>query len=387
MSRTPARRLWLRLHRWLGLGVGAWLLLLGLTGSWLVFYPTLDAWLDPAQRQAVGRNAPITAWEPVLQALKAAEPQRPRGWRIELPPDGRGLITARYLRPEEQPPGTFFAPLLVTVDPATGQAVARHTWGGTVGTWLYNLHFSLLAGEPGVWWVGWAGVLMSVSLLSGLVLWWPRSPGQWRQAWTRKLGAARPRRTWDWHRLTGLYASPLLLVLALTGTLLAWPQYLDPLVARLGPAPALPKPRSELPAPGTPPLTLDLALATVQQAFPQAHIRWVDTPDGPQGVFRFRLALPGDPSERFAHSLVWVDAWRPQVLAAVTLDEWPAAATAQGWLHALHNGEAGGLAGRWAVLALGLLPTVLAWTGLRRWRDRRRGEREAAARRTAGLRS
>jgi uncharacterized iron-regulated membrane protein len=35
---SRARSLWLRLHRWLGLGLGAVFVLLGLTGSLLVFY-------------------------------------------------------------------------------------------------------------------------------------------------------------------------------------------------------------------------------------------------------------------------------------------------------------------------------------------------------------
>ena len=41
------RRVWLRLHLYLGLAVGALLVVVGLTGSALVFMNELDAWLNP----------------------------------------------------------------------------------------------------------------------------------------------------------------------------------------------------------------------------------------------------------------------------------------------------------------------------------------------------
>ena len=39
-----------RLHLWLGLGLGGLLILLGLTGSILAFYPEIDALLHPEIR-------------------------------------------------------------------------------------------------------------------------------------------------------------------------------------------------------------------------------------------------------------------------------------------------------------------------------------------------
>jgi uncharacterized iron-regulated membrane protein len=42
-----ARRVWLGVHRWLGLGLGAVLALIGLTGSVIVFDHAIDAWLNP----------------------------------------------------------------------------------------------------------------------------------------------------------------------------------------------------------------------------------------------------------------------------------------------------------------------------------------------------
>jgi len=42
------RKIWLTVHLYLGLSVGAVLLLVGLTGSLLVFWLEIDRWLNPA---------------------------------------------------------------------------------------------------------------------------------------------------------------------------------------------------------------------------------------------------------------------------------------------------------------------------------------------------
>jgi hypothetical protein len=149
---------WLRLHRWLGLGLGAVFVLFGLTGSLLVFYVGIDEAIEPAQ--AVPEPAPqVRSWQGVLEVLQRSHPQRDRGWRIELPPGGRGLVTARYLKPSEAA-GAFYKPLLVTVNPATEQVLANRLWGNFAATWVYDLHYMLLAGETGHTVVGLLGLLM-----------------------------------------------------------------------------------------------------------------------------------------------------------------------------------------------------------------------------------
>ncbi|MEY2688744.1 MAG: hypothetical protein RL375_2942 [Pseudomonadota bacterium] len=380
-ARQRWRERWRRVHLWLGLSLGTLLALLGLSGSVLVFYTEIDAVLEPALRWQE-RDGRVQRWEPVLQALQQAHPERERGWRIELPPGGAGIVTARYLKPVERS-GEFFAPLLVSVHPTSHQVLATRFWGDFAMTWLYDLHFSLLAGESGRTVVGVAGSIGLVSLVSGVVLWWPRSTSQWRQAWRFKTGAAPARRTWDQHRLGGIYGLVLLALLTLTGVVLALPQWVDPLLAPWTAPAVSPRPRSTPPADGSSHrLSLDQALAAAHARFPQAAIRWVDTPDGPTGTYRMRMQQPGEPSARFPRTLVWIDAYSGRVLAEQDARRLGRVDTVMAWVHPLHNGEALGLAGRLTAAAAGLLLPVLWVTGLMRWRDRRRGSAAAAARRT-----
>jgi uncharacterized iron-regulated membrane protein len=371
--RSRRRGAWLRLHRWLGLVLGPVFVLLGLSGSLLVFYTAIDAAITPALHLP-GPPPQVHSWQMVLDALQAAHPQRDRGWRIELPPDGRGVVTARYLQPAETT-GAFFSPLLVSVHPQTGELLAQRFWGRFAATWVYDLHFSLLAGEPGVTAVGVLGLLFTVALLAGLLLWWPRA-GRWRSALRLRLDGPPQRRHYDWHKALGLGGGAVLLVLALTGVVLALPAWLEPVFHRLGghvPTPKVVAAR----LPGQPMLALDSALERVQLLLPEAVPRWVDTPAAGSAVLRVRLWLPGDPSRRFPHSLLWLHAQTGELLALRDARQLPAGDALLAWVHPLHNGEAFGLAGRLLVCIAGLVPLGLALTGFLRWRDRRRAHLRA----------
>ena len=371
LLRPRTRAVWLRLHRWLGLGLGAVFVLFGLTGSLLVFYVGIDEALEPALA-VPGPGPQVHSWQAVLEALQRAHPQRDRGWRIELPPGGRGLVTARYLKPAETA-DAFYKPLLVSVNPATGQVLANRFWGDSAATWVYDLHYMLLAGETGHTVVGLLGLLMLLSLVGGLVLWWPRR-GHWRDAMRLKLAGSRQRRHYDLHKLAGVTGAVVLLVLAATGAALALPTWVEPPLARLSAPLPMPAPKATLQA-GLPLLTLDQALARARAHWPESVPRWVDTPPAGSAIVRLRLWLPGGPSERFPRSYLWIHAQTGQVLAERDARRQSAGDAVLAWLHPLHNGEAFGLPGRVLACVAGLLPLLLMVTGVQRWADRRRAHR------------
>lgn len=376
---TRARHLWLMLHRWLGLVLGVWFVLLGLTGSALVFYPDLEPLFDAriTPRAATG---PVSI-ERVAQALSQAYPQRTDGWRIELPPPGQALVTARYLRPAETVSRTF-APLLVTVDGQTGEVLAARFWGRTVMTWLYDLHYTLLLDEIGHRAVAVAGVLLMASTLSGLWLWWPR-PGHWRAALHVKRDASAPRRVYDLHKWSGLIALPFLLVLGLTGAVLGWPAVADPVIALFSAPTAMSKPVS-LSNAALPRWPVEAVLQQLHTSWPQAQVRWIDVPGtAVDASYRARVRLPGDPGDRFPSSIVWLDARTAEILAVRQPEHVSGGDVFKQWMHPLHSGEAFGLAGRVAICASGVLPLMLAVTGWLRWRQKRRALRAVGDRRFA----
>lgn len=374
MTHLRARHIWLRLHRWLGGLLGVWFLLLGLTGSVLVFYRGLDEWLDPRLApRAVLPTTPPPRMEAVYQALLAAHPQRGPGWRIELPRAPGEAITARLNQPAETR-GQGFAPLLSTVDPVTLQVVANRLWGRHLSTWLYDLHYSLLLGNLGLQLVGWGGLLMALSLLTGLWLWWP-ARGHWRSALHFKRGAVAVRRVYDLHKLAGLYGAVPLLVLSVTGFALALPGTVRPLLASVSPLTPMPQvPRAPSQPTDTPRLPVDAAIRAAQARFAGSQARWIDMPAAPGAPYRVRLHQPGEAGDRFPDTYAWIDAASGRILAERDPTVYTAGDNVWQWMHPLHSGEGFGLAGRLLVCVSGVLAALLAITGLLRWRDKRRAK-------------
>ena len=66
-----ARRIWLSIHLYLGLSIGAVLVLLGLTGSILVFYLDIDQILNP-QMEPTSVPYKMPAQQDILDALQQA---------------------------------------------------------------------------------------------------------------------------------------------------------------------------------------------------------------------------------------------------------------------------------------------------------------------------
>lgn len=126
--------------------------------------------------------------------------------------------------------------LLTCVDPYTGtlagqrvQARADRIFPDNWVWLLIGLHTSLLAGSTGLYTVTIIAVLLMISVLTGLYLWWP-PPGKWRQALTIKPQASAERRNFDLHKTFGSYWALVLLVLLFTGIYTNLPQYVKPLV-------------------------------------------------------------------------------------------------------------------------------------------------------------
>lgn len=353
------------LHKWLGLSIGLLFALLGITGSLLAFYPELQLALHPE----IAARSPGTTLNlgGIVDALRQAEPGRHGAWRIELPRQDNAPITARYYKPAETAHRTF-APLIVTIDPATLSISSRYFWGEEFFTWIYDLHYSLLLGDDGKTLLGVGAVFILILLVIGVYLWWPH-PGRWQGALAIKSGAVWKRRIYDLHVKPGIYTLLLTIALTLSGLLLVVPAWFTPAIDSLSPLTPYFRPGPR-PTPGEADISADEAANIALRHFPGTNIRWIETPSSEVAVWRLRLRQEGEPSRRFPQTSIWIDAHSGQVLAIRDPRQNSAGDTLMDWLHPLHNGEAFGLAGRIIVLLGGFLPLLAIVTGIIRWRHK-----------------
>lgn len=73
--------------------------------------------------------------------------------------------------------------------------------------------------------VGISTVFFILILISGVVVWWPKKRKQWRESLKMKRNSGFGRRLYDCHRVFGIYAVGMLLLLSLTGLMWSFPVY------------------------------------------------------------------------------------------------------------------------------------------------------------------
>lgn len=374
VCRCSLRRLWLSTHLYLGLFGGALFVLMSLTGSVLVFYKTIDEWLNPTQLTTSG-SGPYKPLNEVIATAQAAASSG--GWldNLELPSHEREVFKAWYRVPTDKL--DRFRWYLVTIDPYTGSVLSRdREWGTFFVSFIYELHESLLIDELGRTLVGFVAIFLLVSIGTGVFLWWPRS-GKVRQAFLPVAGASRIRRQYQWHRLSGAYSVIVLSMLAFTGVYLAFPTYVISLVSVFSPVDEAHDESTveSHPASGQSALSVEQAAGLAQSLFQDGRITYIGIPHEPSDVYQITMHRPGDVRASTGNSEVWLDQYSGAVLKVRDWRTFTAGDTFVAWLFPLHNGEAFGLIGRWIVFVCGFVPLILYVTALRVWWLKRRAHR------------
>jgi uncharacterized iron-regulated membrane protein len=365
------RRYLLKVHLYLALSLGGAFALLGLTGSFLVFYPEIDRGLNPelVNQSAVQSPPTVQAW---FDHLHTQFPERKGAWRVEIPRSTDQVVFARYLKPEETDPNVF-APMVVALDPNSGAVLNARMWGDYLVTWVYDLHYSLLMGKSGTVLVSLLGMALLVSVVLGVYLWLPRGKHRFVKA-IPKVRTGSKKAIYDMHSYTGAYGAVLLLLMVVTGVGLATPQWVEPVMNLFSVRMEKQTVYSAVPMPGTKRITADQAVSAGLAVFPTAKLRWIEAPIKVEDVYVLRLQQPNEPSQRFPKTFVWIDQFSGEVLANRDALKVSSGDVFFDWLHPLHNGEAFGLTGRILAFVSGLLPLALLLTGWIRWRQKRKAK-------------
>lgn len=212
-----ARRIFIFLHLWLGLILGLWFSLIGVSGSVLAWRSELGAW-------ELARRFPITTPAPgaKMLSLDAATAKLQRA----MP--ARDVSEVSTIAPPQTPTDAYKFTVgrsrrdtrTVVIDSYSGAllGVAAPRSGNVF--LIQNFHQRLIAGTRGYVFNGLLTVLGIPLLLSGLWLWWPKNVKQLRARLTVKSGAPLHRRLYDLHNVLGIYLYGVLLITTVTGALL-----------------------------------------------------------------------------------------------------------------------------------------------------------------------
>jgi uncharacterized iron-regulated membrane protein len=247
-----------------------------------------------------------------------------------------------------------------------------------------RLHYSLWI-KP--WGLSLMGVVAGIWLLTsciGFVLAWPRhwlSIRSWLPMLSVRTDRGSYQSNYQLHRAIGVWAFPVLIVLAFTSFYQNMPQYVRPVVNVFSPLATRPDghPVNE----GTPVVTPDRALDGLKARFPDADAQSIGV-DRANGRYSILFRLPGDLSTN-GDNWAFVD-----LVTGDLIGERIGKALGPGdqflaWIFPLHTGTAFGLPGRIVIALTGVGLVTMLITGFyvwgTKWQMRRRS---GMARRMAG---
>jgi uncharacterized iron-regulated membrane protein len=385
MSTPPARRaawwwfglrpLMLRLHFYVGLFVGPFLLVAAVTGLAYTVSPQLEQLVHHHEL-----SVPIGEQRLDLQRqVSAAAAAVPGGTVTEIRPSATADGTTRV---------SFDAPGVrdgysrtAFVDPYTGEVRGvLDTYGEwlPVRAWFDELHRTLLLGDVGRVYSELAASWLGVLALSGLSVWCVRRRNR---LWVRRTllpqGSARGlTRLRSWHGAVGLWAAVGMLFLSATG--LTWSQFAGANVSNLRESLDWSTPSVSQTLPGgtaeQPPLITDPAQLgrTADRVLAAAGTAGLSDPvaitPGNGNAWMVEQVQRSWPEKQDAVS---VDPTTGTVVDELRFADWPLAAKLARWGIDTHMGLLFGVANQviLAVLALGIICLVI-W-GYRMWWLRR----------------
>jgi uncharacterized iron-regulated membrane protein len=381
-----------RLHRWAGLVMAAFLLVVGLTGSALVFWQELNEWLAPSLYPGLRAGTPLAA-AALAERAEAIEPAI-RATTVYL-----GYPGTVWVGVEPRPGGPPVDYDYIYLDPLTGAELGRVRWGAwptsfaTVMPFIYELHETLVLGATGERILGLVALLWTVDCFVAFVLTLPRSSpsstrswlARWRPAWLVKLGAPPFRLTYDLHRAGGLWPWALMLVFAWSSVFLNLGDVYTAVTSRMldyAPSPAGMTRSVDAGAPAEP-MPWAAAQATGERLMAAQEYGQGFTAQQPmalyllrsRGLYEYRVRSTRDITDKYGSTSVYFDA----ATGALQLVRLPtgqrAGNTLTTWLLALHMANVFGWPFRVFVSLAGVVLAMLSVTGVVIWWMKRQARR------------
>jgi uncharacterized iron-regulated membrane protein len=343
------RNLVLKLHGWIGIVMGLFLIISSLTGASIVFREELDHVLYRSL-QTVTPQAEQVSIDAILAPVQSAHPDLLLQF-ILFPRNPEDT----YLVAMKQPNGLR---LETFVNPHTGAVLGERVWERSPIGFLYSLHEELLSGTGGMIVVGISGFFLLLTALTGVILWtgWRKLANGFRIRWHAPPALV----SFDFHNVGGILSAVFLLILSATGIV----------IVILHVLPALSTPPAIKFVPQASSLALSELLRKADAAMPEGKTTMlVFGETQPQTVFMHKQ-LPNQTTGRFDLSSVEVDRATGKVLQVNKVEKPEGFFKLIVTIADLHFGTFGGLPTRILYVFVGLMPTILLITGLITWKRR-----------------
>jgi len=390
------RPFWASLHRYAGLAMTLFLIVVGLTGSLLAFFPELDGAINPqlvAPIQTIATLNPLTLMENAEQIDAAINADAV--WLS----DAAATVTVSSLT------GNDVGYDQLIFNPYTGELLGKRHWGDlsqgleNLMPFVYKLHYSLALNDLGGWILGITALVWTLDCFVGFYLTLPPRKSvrtgqnplatksfwqRWQPAWLIKWSASNTRINFDLHRAGGLWLWLALLVFAWSSVYMNlggfYTQVMQAVSEYHQPWTEFP----DLPQPVQNPQiswqqAQDIAQAELIHLEQTQGIRTL-APSGfwinrAKGFYVYAVKSTADIQDHGDQTRVVIDANSGAVKQVLLPTGQYNGNTITSWLLALHTANIWGLPYKIFICVLGLAIVMLSVTGVLIWLKKRRRNR------------
>jgi uncharacterized iron-regulated membrane protein len=204
-------------HRWMGLIFGIFITVVCLTGAVLVWQDELNSFANRTTPQGEMLDA-----ETLIERVQQQQPEGLTLVALHMPADDHHVAEAQFAELGRQ---------TLAVNPYTGELDDKA--GSSLVAFTKKLHRWLLMPPAdthggmsvGRVIVGCTAIALTLLLISGIILWWPKNGKMLRQRLVPHMRQGNRRRVYDLHVVLGIYAVVFLLAMSLTGPIFSFPWY------------------------------------------------------------------------------------------------------------------------------------------------------------------
>lgn len=269
------RKVLFNLHLYGALIVGLFVVLIGVTGSIMVFEEGLDRLFHPQFFKVRPQGEPLPVGSLFTAAAKAYPGQKIGSMRLPRDADDSASFNIR-------------GPRQIFLNPYSGKVLGERN-PKTVLTTIHQLHLRLNMGETGASIVAGVTAVLLFLVASGVYLWWPQ------KRLTIKWNAATSWRLYfDLHNVVGVYAALFLFILGCTGFVIHYDNDLEQYLHKRAGTTRINRNIPSVPRNGVSPISPNRALQSALAELPGTKALFLNLPPNPKASYLIALHYPED---------------------------------------------------------------------------------------------
>ncbi len=362
------------IHLWVGLAVCLPMLLIGITGTILVYEHEINDWI--ARNSADYVLATDGDAHHASKVIAAAQAQNKDGYTATaylygIAGEKPAKVTFSSLAKKEEQIQSYDALMdIVSLEVLKTEQKEQDGFFRFVLDIHANMLLDKSIGRP---FVGFLGLFLLVLSITGIVIWWPKN-GKWKRALTIKRGkngVLGLRFNRDLHGVFGICTYVILFVTAFSGVYIAFPNQTGAVIKVFFPVEKEQISTNEL---KVEPLThgASLSLAAIAKLAEQAagddlRIIFIRAPR--QASQPHRVMMKPNDTMNGPFTSVFIDPWKQNVMHIDNPRDYSAGKTVMAWQRSLHGAH--GTADWWwwkiASFVMGLTLTMFCITGFYMW--------------------